>query len=348
MRGIHHEDDFGWVNVPRFGGGSTPSTTSQTSTTQPWSGQMPYLTGMTAPGSTPGPLGINTPVGSTTATGITGVFPAAAQLYNNQSLWPQYYPNSTYAAMNPTQQQFIGGLQRYGANMGDSGINAANSTLANTLSPGYTSGSAPGMDATNKYLTSTINGANLNPFTAPGFQNVINGTLANVIPATSSSFINGGRADSGLAQAAQTAAATNAVGSLANQNYLAEQGLQQGAAGQAANNFLTQQGNQIKGAAVAPIIDQTQLGDINAGLGAAGQTQQDAQNQINDLMSRWNYNQALPYNMLGQYQNFVGGTGYGGSTAGQSTTPYYSNPMANVASGVGAAASMAALVAALW
>lgn len=327
MRGIHHADDFGWVNVPRFGGGSSqPSTTSQTSTTQPWPGQIPYLQG--------GP-------------GVTGVFPAAGALYNDPSKWPQYFPGSTYAGLNPTQQQFISGTERYGANMGNSGINAANSTLANTLSPGYTSGSAPGMDATNKYLTSTINGANLNPFTAPGFQNVINGTLANVIPATSSSFINGGRADSGLAQAAQTAAATNAVGSLANQNYLAEQGLQQGAAGQAANNFLTQQGNQIKGASIAPIIDQTQLGDISAGLGAAGQTQQDSQNQINALMSQWNYNQALPFNMLGQYQNYVGGTGYGGSTTGQSTTPYYSNTMSNVASGAGAAASIAMLAAML-
>ena len=322
MRGINHADDFGWPNAPRFGGQSVPSTTTSNTTTQPWSGQIPYLTGEASPG--PG------------QPSVPGIFPSAQTLYQNQSAWPQYFQGNTYAGQTPEQQGFIGGAQRYGANMGNSGINAANSSLTNMLSPGYTAGTQQGMDAANNYLTSTINGASLNPFTAPGFQNVINGTLANVIPATSSSFINGGRADSGLAQAAQTAAATNAVGSLANQNYLAEQGLQQGAAGQAASNALTQQGNQIKGAALAPGVDQAQLGDINAGLQASGMTQQDQQNQINAAMSRWNYNQALPFNMLGQYQNYVGGTGYGGTTTGQQTTPYYSNTASNLL-GAGAA-----------
>ena len=329
MRGINHADDFGWANTPRFGGSSVPSTTTSNTTTQPWSGQIPYLTGEASPGPGQPP--------------VPGVFPAAQSLYQNQAGWPQYYPNNTYAGLTPAQNGFIGGAETYGANMGNSGINAANSSLTSMLSPGYTAGTQPGMDATNRYLTSTINGANLDPFSAPGFQNVINGTLANVIPATSASFIGGGRADSGLAQAAQTAAATNAIGSLANQNYLAEQGLQQGAAAQAANNALTQQGNQIKGAALAPGIDQAQLGDINAGLSAAGMQQSDVQNQINALMSRWNYNQALPFNMLGQYQNYVGGTGYGGTTTGQQTTPYYSNTASNLlGAGAGAAGILGA------
>jgi hypothetical protein len=276
-------------------------------------------------------------------------------------------------------------------------------------------------NTTQGYLQNMIGGANLNPFTAPGFQNVINGTLANVIPAVSASFINGGRSDSGLAQAATTAAATNAIGSLANQNYLQEQGLQQGAAGiasqnqqaqqqlqaqaeaqaqnamlaqqgiqqgavglgqsaqntqlqmqanaqaqaQAAqnqqlqlqanaaaqgqnamlaqqgfqqgaaglgsNNYLTQQGNQIKGAAVAPYIDQAQMSDMQSALNAQGLAQNNQQNLINAAVQNWNYNQTLPYNMLGMYQGFTGGN-YGGS--GSVSTPYYQNQGSNIMGGL--------------
>jgi hypothetical protein len=107
----------------------------------------------------------------------------------------------------------------------------------------------------------------------------------------------------------------------------------------ASNNLLTQQGNQIKSAAVAPSVDQAQISDLGTGLSAAGLLQQNQQNTLNSDIARWNYNQALPFNMLGQYQNYVGGTGYGGTTTGQQTTPYYSNTGANLLSGgIGGAA----------
>lgn len=365
MRGILHSDDFGWLAAPRFGGGSSvPSTTSSTSSSAPWSGQQGYLTGTST---------------------VPGVFPAAASLYSNSSDWPQYYPGSTYAPLNEGQTQLIGALGNYAGNMGDSSLNAANSNITSMLSPSYTSGTQSTFNTANPeisnlssgsllgstsqpfnqssdYLSSMISGSTLNPFSSPGFQNVINGTLANVIPATSASFINGGRADSGLATAAQTAAATNAIGSLANQNYLQEQGLQSQAAQQAAqnealglnttlgagslasNNLLTQQGNQLRGAAVAPGIDQSQLGDIETGLNAAGLAQQNSQDILNNAVANWNYNQTLPFNMLGQYQNYVGGTGYGGTTTGQSTTPYYSNTGSNLLSGALGGATLGSLL----
>lgn len=348
MRGINHSDDWGWSNAPRFGGGSSvPSTTTSSSTSAPWSGQQPYL---------------------------AQVFGSAADLYNDNSAWPQYYPASTYSQMTQPQLGDVSNIQNYGEGGGNTGLQSANSNLTNALSSGYTdqtgsafnqanpeigslaSGSAlnstnPTFNQSNGYLSSILSGSQLNPFTSPGFSNVVNGTLASVIPQTSASFINGGRADSGLAQAAQTAAATNAVGSLANQNYLGEQQLQNSAAqtasgnqatalnatenagGLASNNLLTQQGNQIKGDALAPSVDQAQLGDLGAGLTAEGQVQSNSQNALNAAVANWNYNQQLPFSMLGQFQNYVGGTGYGGSTTGQSTTPYYENTGSNLLSG---------------
>ena len=91
----------------------------------------------------------------------------------------------------------------------------------------------------------------------------------------------------------------------------------------------------------APSVDQAQLGDLGAAYSSASQLQANAQNQINAAQAAWNYNQELPFNMLGQYQNYIGG-GYGGSTTGQSTTPYYSNTGANILSGLTGGASIGA------
>jgi hypothetical protein len=125
-----------------------------------------------------------------------------------------------------------------------------------------------------------------------------------------------------------------------NQNNTAGQAL--AAQGLASNNLLTQQGNQLKGALEAPVIDQQQMSDLSTGLNAAGMTQQDAQNQINAQIQNWNYNQQLPFNMLGEYAGMVGGTGYGSSQTGTTTQPYYSNTAANVLAGLTGGTSLLA------
>ena len=399
----------------RFFGGSSPAgnTTTQT-TSNPWAGQIPYITGGSGPVGAPDP---NTG-GQAVSNSVTGVLPAAAALYGDESAWPQYYPGQTYAPLTDVQQNVIGAITSNAATGGDAALQGANAGIANMLSPGYTDQTAGAFGNTQNYLNqsisgnqgvnqsaapynsslayqqntingqgvnqtqgaynagqnylqSMISGSTLNPFTSPGFQNVINGTLASVIPATSASFINGGRSDSGLAQAAQTAAATNAIGSLANQNYLQEQGLQQsaaqqassnqlaqqqlqanaesgaqqnyaqqqglqqGAANLASNNALTQQGNQVKAAAVAPSIDQAYGSDLSNAYNADSQLQANQQNAINAAMQQWNYQQTLPFNMLGQYAQDVSGN-YGSS--GTTSSPYFQNTAANVLGGISGAA----------
>lgn len=250
--------------------------------------------------------------------------------------------------------------------------NQGNTLLGSIAGGGLLSNMGGTFNNSQDFLNNTLNSSS-DPFQTPGFQNVVNGTLASVIPATSASFINGGRSDSGLAQAAQTSAATNAIGQLANQQYntsmqqkqnaaglasqnegmglnatqgaqslssqnlLSQLGLQQNAASMAASNYLNQQGNQIKAGAIAPTLDQQQLGDLQAGYNAAGQTQSDLQNQVNSAIDQWNYNQALPFNMLGMYQNYTGGNYGGASTI---NTPYHTN---TGASALGGAASGAML-----
>ena len=256
MRGINHtQDSPGWRDCPRFGGGggtSIPSTTTSTTNQNPWSGQVGYLTGGGNGGtdiapSTPGTQTGNYSVGPDQ---VSGLFPAAAALYNDTSAWPQYYPSSTYAGLTGPQENVIGQMYNYGTGGGDSAINAANNNIASTLSGAYT---APMQNAYN--LTSGMNnwigegqdtgaanaafqgaqgtlgnianGGGLNIASQPGWQNAVNTALMSAIPNSAASFISGGRTDSGLAQAATTAAATNAIGNLANQAY---QGQEQSAA----------------------------------------------------------------------------------------------------------------------
>lgn len=349
MRDLWHDGlDNGWTihvdetwqerpHVCFFGGGSSvPASTS--STTSPWDGQAPYLGGgVPTPEFAPDQ---NVPGGQVQAASGIGLFPAAQALYSNTEAWPQFFGGvngvtssigNTYVPLQASQNTAINQLEGIGSAGGTSALTNAEGANNNLLSSNYTAPTMGAFNAGQNYLTGMINGNTLNPFSSPGFQNVVNSTLANVLPATNASFTNGNRSDSGLASAASTAAATNAIGSLANQNYLGEQQLQQGAANTAANNYLTQQGNQVKGIALAPSLDASTISDITGGLNAGGMTQQDLQNAVNSDISEFNYNQALPFNMLGQYQNYIGSAGYGG--ASNITTPYYTNSTANALSG---------------
>jgi hypothetical protein len=64
---------------------------------------------------------------------------------------------------------------------------------------------------------------------------------------------------------------------------------------------------------------------------ADSQTQNQNQAQLTNLVNQWNYNENLPYNMLGMYDNYISGS-YGGSQT--QTQPYYSNGTANQLAGV--------------
>lgn len=357
MRGILHSEDFGWSNCPRFGGGSSgTSTVYQEANNQPWSAQQPYL---------------------------ESLFSSAKNLTQNPSNYPQYYPYPTYAPMNDMQTNAVNDIYGLGTQGGTSSLQASNNALTGQLNAG-TSASQGGFNQaenvlgaqaagfgagatgqtsgeTQNYLNSMIGGSTLNPWSSPGFQSVVGNTLASVLPQTTASFINGGRTDSGLASEAATQGAMNAVGNLAFNQYntqqnlqqqavsqgLQQQGIQQSAADQLANNYLNQQGNVIKGAAVSPYVDQQTGADLTNAYNAASQLQSNAQNMITGQENAWNYNQDLPFNMLNEYSNIVGNTGYGSSSTSQTQQPYYSNTLSNLtsaASGLGSLGIAAALL----
>lgn len=162
-------------------------------------------------------------------------------------------------------------------------------------------GGTPALGAAAGNLTGTLNGDYLNAGN-PYFANMAGRVMSEVMPRINSQFEMGGRGDSGLAARAAAMGATDALGALAYQNYGDERG------------------NQLKAAGLAPSIDQGVFSNLNTGLNAATAYQTQDQNQLNDLVNRWNYEQNLPWNKLGNYSQMIQGN-YGGTTTGSSTQP---------------------------
>jgi hypothetical protein len=398
MRGINLRDDLGWSAVafmPSGGGGTTTST----QTSDPWWGQQDSLLNIYNeskrlyqdavpqyyPDSTYQPMTADQKaIGSGIMSYGVGGGNTGLQSANNtltSTLSPGYRAGTAgaFSTGQNTLDQMASG--NYG-NVASPAIGTGAGALTDIAGGNYRSAASPVFDKAQGVLANELDPSYLNPWNSPSFGTVVNNTLASVIPATSASFINGGRADSGLAQRATTMAATDAVGGLAQNQYQANQaiqnaaigqasqnnqaatqnainaaqgagslygtigGLQQGAATTGTGNYLKQGDQQISAAGVAPLVDQTQMSDLSTALQTAGLSQADAQNIINANIAKYNYGQMLPWNQLGLYENAVTGTGSPGGTT-TTAQPYYNNTGANVMAGVGTAASVAMAAAAI-
>jgi hypothetical protein len=193
-------------------------------------------------------------------------------------------------------------------------MNQGQTDSLNSLYSVGSQGGTPSLQAAQGNLTNTLGGDYLNAGN-PYFSNMAQSVLGQVMPGIQAGFNNGNRLDSGLASRAASMGATDALGGLAYQNYANERA------------------NQLKAAALAPGTDQGTMGDLGTGVGAAGAFQTQNQQQLNDLVNRWNFGQQQPWQKLGMYSQAVQGN-FGGTT--QTSQPMYSNPAANIlGTGVG-------------
>jgi hypothetical protein len=135
---------------------------------------------------------------------------------------------------------------------------------------------------------------------------VFNNIQSKVMPSVNSNFSSAGRYGSGMHADTATRALTESYAPYASQQR--QQGLDR--MGQASN--------------AASMFAQNDYRDLAALEAIGGQRQGLAQNEIDDAVSRWNYNRDLPANKLGQYMGFIGGN-YGGTTT--SAQPYYKPSM---------------------
>lgn len=286
------------------GGGSQPSgNTTTVQKADPWGPIQPFLV-----------EGANT----------------ANNLFNNPQQWPQYYPSSTVAPFNDVEQAALGGI----TNLGSQGANAMMPALGNLSNMAAGSGVAqtdPTFNSSNSLLQQEISGQFLDPKNNPGLQSVINETKANVLPQIQSGFDAGGRMDSGLATRAAASGLGGAVGNILYQNYAQERQNQNAAAALASQNQIAAQENAIRAGLAMPGVSQGILGSENAALGAGQLMQGQSQQELNDLVNRYNYGQMLPWNTLSMFENLIP-TGQGGTTS--LAQPYFTNPTANALAGI--------------
>lgn len=234
-----------------MGGNEPAGQTTETQTSQPWSAQQPYLE--------------------------TG-FQSASNIYSNPADYPQYYPGTQVAPLNPTQEAGLGLETALGLE-GNSSVNAGNS-----------------------YLTNELQGGML-PENNPYFGSMVSNTLSTTLPGIESQFAQGNAMNEPGAAFATGQGVGNALGNVEG------------------NMFQQDIGNMNTAAMWgAPAMQQAGLTNAQAVLGAGGQEQSQAQQEINANISQWNYNQTLPENMLNWYQGLIGGN-YGGTSS--LSSPYF-------------------------
>lgn len=174
-----------------------------------------------------------------------------------------------------------------------------------------------------------------------------NAAMNKLTPQINSAFERAGRSGSGLAQTAQTQAAADTfaglygdeqnrklaaaglLGNLSGQDFnqnLSALGLQGNLANQDTSNQLSSLGllgsNYLGGvgasnqaAALAPGLAASDYTDIGQLAQVGAQRESLSQQQLQDKISRFNYGQQLPYNMLQNYAGLISGTpAIGGTT----------------------------------
>ncbi len=244
---------------------------------------------------------------------LTKLFGESSKLYD--SAGPQYYQGSTVAPMNDAQK---------------SGLNSTIG-MQGQLQPLDT--------ALQRNTTDTLNGKYLDPSTNPYLAKTY-GQAADQVsrtyqtataPGTSAAYTAAGRYGSGARNQSidqNNRALGTSLDNLATNIY--------------GGNYAQERQNQVNtGNNVGQIqqaLYQPAQASVNAGNALQGQSQQELQ----DLVNRWNYNQNLPYQKLAAYQGGVSGNyGQQGTSTTTGTQSTSSNPFAQLFGGLLSGASVA-------
>jgi len=247
------------------------SSQSQQQNKDPWSGAQPYL------------LDIEN---------------QAQSLYNKGS---SYAPFSTVAPFSPTTQAGLN-LTTQRALNGSPVVNQADQSLMGLLQ-----NNAGTNNPALQYLGGTASGATLNsnPYIDQNFRDAA-GQIGNYI---NGEFTSGGRGGSGANQDVLERNLNQLAGQMYGHNYDTQVGLQQNAANSIQNAFTQGNQGQLNAAALSPTLAGQDYTDLQALLSAGGAQDQQAQAQLNDLLSRYQYGQQQPWNLLNNYLGAVSGLG---------------------------------------
>jgi hypothetical protein len=306
------------------GGGNT-----QTSVSEPWTGQQPYF---------------------------SDIMSQAQQWYYGGG--PQYYPNSTVVPFSPQTEQALGMMEQRAVN-GDPSTDALGNYVTSTL------GTMPTLDSSTGFagipetaaaattgleqLGATAGGDFLgagNPYLDnvynTGSQQIMDQFEQQIMPSLNATFGASGRTGSGTHQLLAGEAAGDVSEALAGlygdiymPAYESERDRMLSAAGQLQQGDIERRGvatdiygtmgdQAFRAGTLAPTYTDMQYQDLDRLLGVGGTIEGQAQRLLQDDISRWDFNQQAPYNNLSNYANLIYGMpgGYGTTTAtGPSSSP---------------------------
>lgn len=335
-----HLDQEIWIcdvqsDITMGGGGAQPVT--QNSNTGPPAFQLPFLAGTGADGkggtnggsgtwsqyfnpgtAIPGAGGATAP---SSDAGIPGALPFASALYQNYA--PSYFPGQTYAPETAAQSSGLDAITQLGLNGGTSVNGAAtnfNTSLLNgnflNSNPGsmfqtdFANGNAPGLGPLEDLASGKISPELMNSITMSVMPGVAGPTIqGNSTNNPASMFALGNGVATGAAGV--EAQAASALG-----------GIESSAASNLGQNFNSGLNSAVFGLGEAPTTSQMPFQNLSDAINAGTQTQGLNQGVINDAVTRFNYGQTLPYNLLDQYLGSVNGN-FGSS--GSLTTPTFNN-----------------------
>lgn len=301
----------------------------ESSNTQPWDQQIPYL--------------------------VKG-FEDTQKLYDTGQLAPTYYPGQTVAPLSNSTNA-AGQQMRAIAGQGAPGVNAAAGDVAGISSgsamnnPGnpYYQDFASGNDTASMLTADTASGSylNSNPFLDAMYGQAagrVGQSYGDIVNATDSVFAKGGRFGSNAQYSKEGRNEQNLGDTLNNLatdiyggNYATERGLMENAQGRLADiglagaagvssNYNTGVGQRLQAANLAPSLEAAKYIGANQ-LADYGQYK-DAYNQdvVNSNVDRYNATANQPLQSLQQYMNLISGN-YGSSTTGKSSKMAFSIPL---------------------
>lgn len=354
-------------------GSKQAGTTTSTQNTTPWGPQQPYLEDIFSEaqglyqgqppiyyeGSTYAPANYSqyTGLNNIVDTGMYSTTPDAAAALNNSIM------GGGYLWGDPANE----GYNWFAQN--NAGIDNPASPLLSMFAWNNAGTAADADSALQAYARGDYVSQD-NPYT----DDLVTSITSRVLPGIQSQFIQGGALNSPEAARASTEGVTNAIApelfarqqqeeqnQMAAANAIAGRqmqgaGLQQQAATNIGNMALQGRGLQTQALGGLSGSYNQGMAQMLQALGLAPQTtanlftpdqnifaagsalQQLDQQQINDAVARWNFQQSLPWDMLNQYIGQVTGN-YGGTTT--LNQPYFTNPTQNI---LGTAAGAAGLI----
>lgn len=221
----------------------------------------------------------------------------------------QYAPFSTVAPFSPQTIQGLDATQQRALN-GSPVINAANSSITDLLQ----ARTAPGQDI----LSQWADPSKINPYLNAQYK----AASQPVIDSVNAQFSLGSRTGSTANQNALTDRLGALSASIYAPGYENAANRSVGAANMLTDNYNKQAGQRIAAGTLAPALAGQDYTDLQNLLNVGQKYDTQAGNYVNDALTRWNYGQEQPWNLLKNYAGAVTGLGgLGSSSTSSSTAP---------------------------